>query len=255
MLQIKHLKKTYINHQKTLVFSDLNLTVKRGEIVALFGPNGCGKTTLLQIIADLVPYDSGVLTFDGFPTSNQKIGYIFQDYRNSLFPWLTASENIAFPLKIKKEFHFSQKEINKIVKTLYQNFGGDLPLNAYPYELSGGQQQLVSFLRGLVIEPELYLLDEPFSSLDYQTTLVLLEKLAKILRKTKVTTLVISHEIDEAIFLSQKIVLLSRKPTQVLKIFPNPIPFPRKISIIGSPGFAKIKREILRNYTKEIFNN
>lgn len=251
MLQISHLQKYYDNRQdQTLeVFRDFNLDVAAGELVALFGPNGCGKTTLLNIVAGVLEPAGGHVLFKNKPVNTLKVGYVFQDYRNSLFPWLKVKDNIAFPLKLKK---CNASEPEEKVRQLCERFNVALDLEAYPYQLSGGQQQLISLLRGLIIEPEIYLLDEPFSSLDYQTNLLLLERFAAIWEKTNITTLLVSHEIDEAIFLAQRIIVFSNKPTRVLKIFTNPLPYPRKLELFSRSEFAMLKAEILNLYCQEI---
>jgi len=253
MLEIKNLKKTYYNNQQTIkVFDDFNLNINDGEFITIFGPNGCGKTTLLNMIAGILTPDFGEINFNKKLISSLRIGFVFQDYRNSLFPWLRIKDNISFPLKLK---NVDKKTRDDEVVKMCKKFGCNFNIDSFPYELSGGQQQFISLLRGLIIDPELYLLDEPFSSLDYHTTLFMLEKLSEIWQKTKITTLFVSHEIDEAIFLSQRIVLLSNKPSSVVKIFNNPLPYPRKISLLGCPEFAKLKNEILNIYSQEILGN
>lgn len=241
MLKIMNIKKKYQETQNE-VFGDFNLEVDKGEFVSLFGPNGCGKTTLLNLVAGISKPNRGSITFHNKSFNNSRIGYVFQDYRGSLFPWLKIKDNISFPLKFKG---FSKKERHEAVKELCSKHHCDINLELYPYDLSGGQQQFISLLRGLIIEPEIYLFDEPFSSLDYQTTLSLLEKFSAIYTKTKITTLFVSHEIDDAIFLAQKIILLSNKPTKIMRIIENKMPYPRKIESLGTSNFANLKHEIL----------
>jgi len=250
MIEIKNLKKAYHNNQQTVeVFGDFNLNVNDGEFITIFGPNGCGKTTLLNIVAGILTPDFGEINYNNKPIDSLRIGFVFQDYRNSLFPWLRIKDNISFPLRLK---NIDRKSRDDEVAKMCKKFSCTFNLESFPYELSGGQQQFISLLRGLIINPKVYLLDEPFSSLDYQTTLSMLEKLSEIWQKTKITTLFVSHEIDEAIFLSQRIVLLSNKPSSIIKIFDNPLPYPRKISLLGTPEFAKLKKEILNIYSQEI---
>lgn len=246
MLEIKNISKTYFNKGKNIqVFSDFNLSVRRGEFVSIFGPNGCGKTSLLHIIAGILSADFGSIKFKDKDIESLKVGFVFQDYHNSLLPWLSVQDNLSFPLKLSGS---SKEERVEKVAELCKKFNCNINLNLYPYQLSGGQQQFVSLLRGLISNPDIYLLDEPFSSLDYQTTLSMLEQLSKIWEETKITTLFVSHEIDEAIFLSQKIILLGNKPTKVEKIIENNLPYPRKLDLLGTPEFAKIKSEVLSIY-------
>lgn len=243
MLKIENLNKSYIEQKKEIeIFKNFNLTVDNGEFVTLFGPNGCGKSTLLQIIAGITPKEKGNITFSN--STNPKIGFVFQDYNTSLFPWMTLKENIAFPLKlrgIKRERR--EYEATKIFETFHY----DLNLDSYPEQASGGQKQFTAILRALIEKPDLLLLDEPFCSLDYESNLTMMEKLHEIWEKTKITTIFISHHIDEAIFLSTRILVLGKKPTGLQKEMKNSLTFPRHREIIGSPEFAHIKKQIIQN--------
>lgn len=246
LLQIRNLSKSFRSKQSNVVvFQDFSLSIKKGEFVSILGPNGCGKTTLLNIIASVDKADKGQISFNELELAKPKIGFVFQDSNNSLFPWLTVEDNISFPLKIAGALI-----IDRIKKTrdICKKFGDTLDLSAFPYELSGGQQQLVSILRSLVIEPDLLLLDEPFSSLDYETKLLLLEKLSYIWRAFQITTIFISHDVDDAILLAQKIIVLSEKPTTILAVFENQSPFPRNIEWITSLEFSRLKSDILDVY-------
>lgn len=251
MLTINGLEKAYKNQQEIKVFDDFNLNINRGEFVAIFGPNGCGKSTLLGAIAGITEIDGGKISFANKEINKLNMGFVFQDYKNSLFPWLKAEENIAFPLKIKGN---SNKNTTSLINKIYKKYNCNFKLGAYPYELSGGQQQMVALLRSLIINPDIFLLDEPFSSLDYQTTLLLLEQLSKMWYELKMTTLFVSHDLDDAIFLAQKIILLSKKPAKIIKTFSVPFTYPRKLSIMGSREFSDIKRDIFSLYAKEIKN-
>lgn len=251
MLEIKKLIKTYNNNSDLKIFDGFDLIIKRHEFVSIWGPNGCGKTTLLKIIAGVLPFDSGDVKYNNRDIKTLRTGFVFQDYRNSLFPWMNIRNNISFPLKLKG---VGKEIINKRVNKICREFGCNIDLSAYPYELSSGQQQFLSILRGIIIKPVLYLLDEPFSSLDYGTTLSMLEILVEIWLKTKTTIFFISHDIDEAIFLSQKIIILGKRPATVLKIINNYLPYPRKAKILGSQQFAAIKNKILPFVNNNIIN-
>lgn len=246
MLKINNLEKIY-NHNGSpvKVFDSLNLEIARGEFIGIFGPNGCGKTTLLNLISGLDKNFSGKISFD----NKVKISYVFQNYRESIFPWLTIADNITYPLKLQG---LSHKEQRKAAQNICNQFNIKLNLSDYPYTLSGGQQQLVVILRGLITKPDILLFDEPLSSLDYQTTLFMLNKIQEIWQETKTTIFFISHDIDEAITLSQKIILLSNKPTRIIRTFDNRLNYPRKTDIMGTSEFIELKYNILSVFTNEV---
>ena len=148
----------------------------------MFGPNGCGKSTLINMIAGLIPVDAGEILFDGMLLSEIKFGYVFQNYREALFPWLRAFDNIAYPLKVMS---VPKAERARRVERLVAHLGVKIDLNRYPYQMSGGQQQLVSIMRALIVEPEILFLDEPFSALDYEMTLFMREQLQRVFMETE----------------------------------------------------------------------
>jgi len=145
---------------KAVIYDKFDLDIPRGELISVFGPNGCGKSTLINMIAGLIPLDAGQVLFDGMLLSEIKFGYVFQNYREALFPWLRAFDNIAYPLKIKG---VPKSERKDKVEQLVARLGVRIDLNKYPYQMSGGQQQLVSIMRALVVEPEILFLEAPFS--------------------------------------------------------------------------------------------
>ena len=181
-----------------MIYDNFDLDLPRGELVSVFGPNGCGKSTLINMVAGLIPPDAGEILFDGMPLSEIKFGYVFQNYREALFPWLRAFDNIAYPLKMME---VPKPERRARVEKLVAHLGVKLDLNRYPYEMSGGQQQLVSIMRALVVEPEILFLDEPFSALDYEMTLFMREQLQRIFMETATTTVLVSHDLEEAVYL------------------------------------------------------
>jgi len=151
-----------------VLYDRFDLDIPRGKLLSIFGPNGCGKSTLINMITGLIPTDAGEILFDGKPLRDIKFGYVFQNYREALFPWLRAIDNIQYPLKLMK---LPKAERRMRTERMVSSLGVKVDLNRYPYELSGGQQQLVSILRALVVEPQILFLDEPFSALDYEMTL------------------------------------------------------------------------------------
>ncbi len=176
-----------------VVYHDFDVDIPRGRLVSIFGPNGCGKSTLVNMIAGLIPPDAGEILFAGKPLRAIKFGYVFQNYREALFPWLRSIDNIEYPLKLMK---LARSKRRARSERLVANLGVKIDLNRYPYELSGGQQQLVSIMRALIVEPEILFLDEPFSALDYEMTLFMREALQRIFVETGTTTVLVSHIAD-----------------------------------------------------------
>ncbi len=160
-----------------VVYDGFDLDIPRGRFVTVFGPNGCGKSTLINMIAGLIPIDAGQILFDGKTLKNTKIGYVFQNYRDALFPWMSAFSNIAYPLKL---MNVPAAQRRQRVDALVAHLGVTIDLKRYPYELSGGQQQLVSIMRALIVDPEVLFLDEPFSALDYEMTLFMREQIQRV---------------------------------------------------------------------------
>lgn len=250
MLKITGLNKSFDNNVKRLVvFKDFNLDIPKNQAFAIFGPNGCGKTTLLNIIAGFTKKESGVVEFDGKRLPQSQIGIVLQDYRASLMPWLTAKQNIALPLIIE---HVEKNKCYQEVIKICECFHFTANLDAFPYQLSGGQQQFVAILRALITKPKILLMDEPFSSLDFETSITMQELIANILYQTKITALFVSHDIDSSIILADNIALLSNKPARIIKIFDNPLPRPRVITQMSLKIFTDIKRKILEKYYQEI---
>src|SRR5262249_7325979 len=160
-----------------VLYDRFDLDIPRGKLLSIFGPNGCGKSTLINVITGLIPTDAGEILFDGKPLRDIKFGYVFQNYREALFPWLRAIDNIQYPLKLMSR---QKAEGRRRRERMFASLGIRVALTRYPYELSGGQQQLVSILRALVVEPQILFLDEPFSALDYEMTLFMRDQLQRI---------------------------------------------------------------------------
>lgn len=233
----------------TTIYDDFSIDLPLGKFISIFGPNGCGKSTFINMISGLMPMDRGEVLYDGQTIRDTRISYVFQNYREALFPWLRAVDNIHYPLKV---MGVDRKERHRRVEKLLADFDVPFDLNAYPYTLSGGQQQTVSILRALVTEPEVLFLDEPFSALDYEMTLFMRERLQKIFMKLKTTMLLVSHDLDEAIQLADKVVLLTRRPTKVAEIVDVELPWPRTLDVTTGDAFIALKRHCLDRFWREV---
>lgn len=246
LITIRGLKKSFGD---ATVYDGFDLDLPQGNLISVFGPNGCGKSTLINMISGLMPMDAGEVLYDGQTIAETKISYVFQNYREALFPWLRAIDNIHYPLKVMS---LSRKERDERVERLLAEFEVRIDLNAYPYTLSGGQQQTVSILRALVTEPEVLFLDEPFSALDYEMTLFMREQIQKIYMKTGTTTLLVSHDLEEAVQLADKVLLLTRRPTSVAEIVDVGLPWPRTTQVTTDARFVDLKRHCLDVFWREV---
>ena len=243
---MRGLTKRFGGHQ---VYDGFDLDIPRGELISVFGPNGCGKSTLINMIAGLMPVDRGEILFDGQTIDEITFGYVFQNYREALFPWLRAEDNIEYPLKLKK---VKAAERRRRVEALVAHLGVKIDLKRYPYEMSGGQQQLVSIMRALVVEPEILFLDEPFSALDYEMTLFMREQLQRIFIDTGTTTVLVSHDLEEAVFLADRILLLSRGPARIADFPVFDAPRPRSAATLSEPAFVQAKAHCLEVFQREV---
>lgn len=232
-----------------VLFDEFDLDILKGKITCIFGPNGCGKSTLLNMIAGLVRLDRGSVLFDGKSFDQTRTGYVFQNYREALFPWMRTCDNIAYPLKVSG---YSSRDRKNRVQELADLFDISFDLHHYPYELSGGQQQLASVMRALALHPEVLFLDEPFSALDFEMTLVLRDKLQSIFQATGLTTVVVSHDLEEAVYLADEVLLLSKPPTCVAETLPFTAPRPRNAETLASEEFVKTKARSLDIFQREV---
>jgi NitT/TauT family transport system ATP-binding protein len=230
------------------LYEDFDLDIPKYKIVSVFGPNGCGKSTLINMIAGLMPIDRGQILFDGKSLKDTKIGYVFQNYREALFPWMRTIDNIAYPLKLAEK---SKVEVDRRMAELVASFDVRFDLNRYPYELSGGQQQTASIMRALAPSPEVLFLDEPFSALDFEMTLFIREKLEEVFMQTGTTMLLVSHDLEEAVYLADELLLLTKRPTRVAEILSYDTSRPRTLDTLSSANFVAVKKRSLEIFQRE----
>jgi ABC-type nitrate/sulfonate/bicarbonate transport system ATPase subunit len=240
-LEIIGLSKQFIIEQKPLpVLANINLSVKSGEFVSIIGSSGCGKTTLLRIILGLDTDYTGQALLNGQQIRGAGLerGVVFQEHR--LLPWLTVEDNVAFGLH-----KLAPAERAPLVKQHLALVGLTGFEKAFPYQLSGGMAQRVAIARALVNRPELLLLDEPLGALDALTRIYMQEELEKIWCKEKISMLMITHDVEEAVYLGDRVVIMSSRPGIIKKIIPVELPRPRDR---GSADFARLKEALLEEF-------
>jgi NitT/TauT family transport system ATP-binding protein len=219
--------------------SRINFTVMNKEFVSVLGPSGCGKTTLLRIIAGLDSATSGSITLDGEVIYHRspKMAMIFQEY--SLYPWRTILENVTFGLEVQ---NMEKRPVREVAMEYLNLMGLAEFADRYPYELSGGMRQRVAVARAMAIEPEILLMDEPFGALDAQTRNLLQKELLEIWQKTKKTIIFVTHSVDEAVYLADRLVVLTSRPGRVCEIIPIELDRPRNRT---NAEFAQVRRKVL----------
>jgi NitT/TauT family transport system ATP-binding protein len=240
-LEIRNLNQSFSREDgsRLIVLDNLNFEVKDKEFICILGSSGCGKTTLLRLIAGLDEAQDGSIIIDGeeIKGQNPKVGMVFQEY--SLFPWRTVIDNIAFGLEMRGV----SKEDRYMVAEWYLDLVNLAQFrDSYPSELSGGMRQRVAVARALTLDPVLLLMDEPFGALDAQTRNKLQQELLQIWEKTKKMIVFITHSVDEAVYLSDRIIVMTPRPGRICKIFPVPLPRPRDRT---SVEFAQVRRDVL----------
>ncbi|ASA22013.1 ABC transporter ATP-binding protein [Paenibacillus donghaensis] len=244
VVQIKGVTHAYLgDHEASLALEDLDLTVEQGEFVSVVGPSGCGKTTLLSIISGLLRPTTGEVAVNGVPVTgpSPRVGYMLQqDY---LFPWRSIMDNAVLGLELTGSLDTAGR-----AKTL--QLLADMGLagkeNAYPSQLSGGMRQRVALVRTLAADPELLLLDEPFSALDYQIKLQLEDLVSETLRSRGTTAVLVTHDLSEAIAVSSRVILLQRNPGKIRRIFnvPEEIRLAPPLYARDQPGFGLLFHQI-----------
>ncbi|MGH9051977.1 MAG: ABC transporter ATP-binding protein [Acidimicrobiia bacterium] len=246
LLRIEDLDKRYLDPytgEEVRALEGISFTVEEGELVSILGPSGCGKTTILNIVAGFIPPTAGRVLLDGHPVHRPgpDRGVVFQSF--ALFPWKTVQENITFGPKMRSV----PKEQREAIAREYIDLVGLAGFERrFPHELSGGMQQRVGVARVLANEPRVMLMDEPFASVDAQTRMTLQEELTRIWEERHPTILFVTHDVEEAVFLSDRIIVLTRRPGRVREIVEVEIPRPRRWSeLIEGDIFRKTTQRVI----------
>lgn len=252
IIRINGISKTFSQNQEkvTKAISDISLSVNENEFVSILGPSGCGKTTLLRIISGLLQPSSGSITKDNINEQNY-LKFVFQEYNKSLFPWLSVYDNVAFGLKLdrKKSKSEIRTEVNKFLSLVNLNSYQ----KHYPWELSGGMQQRVAIARALICKPKLLLMDEPFGSLDALSRFDLENDLLQLWKDFKLTIVFVTHDIEEAIYLSDRVIILSASPSVIIEDIAIELPRPRnQIDTKNSKVFANYRERIIKKVGRGI---
>lgn len=241
-VQIKNVKKTYFSKRGDVVaLNGFNLDIKENEFICVVGPSGCGKSTMLNILAGLDTATSGEILIDGEPVigTNPDRGVIFQQY--ALFPWLTVKKNVEFGLKLKK---LSRKEVEETAMHYIKMVGLEDFKDSFPKELSGGMKQRVAIARAYAMKPKLLLMDEPFGALDAQTRTQLQSELLKTWEEERRTCFFITHDVEEAVILAQRVIIMSARPGRIVDIVDIDIPYPRTQETKMEEKFFQLKNRI-----------
>ncbi|CAL9286894.1 ABC transporter ATP-binding protein [Streptomyces sp. SudanB52_2052] len=245
MLDVHGLRKVYEGSgRRTEAVRDLTFTVEAGELVCLVGPSGCGKTTLLKCVGGLLSPTSGEVRLAGRRVDGPPPGtaFVFQEYGRSLFPWMRVGQNVELPLKQKK---LSRERRRALVADALESVGLADVAGAYPWQLSGGMQQRVAIARALAYEPEVLLMDEPFAAVDAQTRADLEDLVRRLWRERGITILFVTHDIDEAVYLGERVIVLSASPTVVREQLKVDLPDGRdQVHTRVSPRFAELRTRV-----------
>ncbi|WP_067465958.1 ABC transporter ATP-binding protein [Actinomadura macra] len=239
-LEIKEVSRTFGTHT---AIADITARIPADKVTCIVGPSGAGKTTLLRIISGLDKPTTGEVVFEGSPVDGvpDDLAMVFQDYSRSLFPWMRVGANIAFPLG-----HLPKGERREIVRESIEAVGLAGKERLYPWQMSGGMQQRVAIARALACRPHLLVMDEPYASVDAQTRAGLEDLLLQIQARLNITVLVVTHDIDESVYLADTIIVMSRAPSVVTEVIDVGLPRPRdQITTKQEPEFVRIRTRVL----------
>jgi NitT/TauT family transport system ATP-binding protein len=252
VLEIKSLGKTYGSGAKaTHAVGDVSFGVEEREFVCVVGPSGCGKTTLLKCVGGLLPPSRGEVVLRGKRVTSppEEMALVFQEYSRSLMPWASVRNNVLLPLRHKR---IGRRERKKLVEESLAAVGLTRFIDHYPWQLSGGMQQRVAIARALAYQPSVLLMDEPFASVDAQTRGDLEDLVLRVREQFGITILFVTHDIDESVYLSDRVVVLAHAPTEVKEIIPVDLPSPRdQIATKELPEFAHLRAHVYRLIKRE----
>jgi NitT/TauT family transport system ATP-binding protein len=252
MLEIRGLGKTYGDGDKaTHAIGDVTLTVEAGEFACVVGPSGCGKTTLLKCVAGLMKPSRGEVLLRGKPVTGppEELALVFQEYSRSLLPWASVRNNVLLPLRHK---NVPGDERKRLVEESLDAVGLTRFIDHYPWQLSGGMQQRVAIARALVYQPSILLMDEPFASVDAQTRGDLEDLILRVREEYEITVLFVTHDIDESVYLGDRVVVLTHAPTHVKEIVGVPLPRQRdQLATKELPEFAHLRAHVYRLIKRE----
>ena len=251
-ISLKGITKSFLSKesgQQVTVLKAIDLEVPKGKVVSLFGPNGCGKTTILNIVSGIEKQDSGKVLINGDDHQGKIVGYAFQNFRDVLLPWKSALDNVSFGLRA---LGIPRVTARKRTVAFLEKHNFKFPRGNYPYQLSIGQQQTVSLARTLIQDPANILLDEPFSALDHKARFLMQDVVESVVTTNNTSVLFVSHDIDEALYLSDELILLSIMPTTVIKRFSVPFDRPREHELLANSEFSELRQEVVASFLKEV---
>lgn len=248
-IAINNVSKTFQSQEETIcAVNDISLNIPNGEFFCIVGPSGCGKSTLLRILAGLESCSSGQITIKSNDSARPLNSMVFQE--QSIFPWMTVKQNVEYGLRMRK---VPKQQREAIADYYIQMIGLEQFSNTYPYQLSGGMKQRVSVARAFANDPEILLMDEPFGALDEQNRLLLQQELLRIWEQTKKTTVFITHSIDEAIYLGDRVLVMSARPGTIKTMINIDLPRPRDIeSIRSTPVYNALYQTIWLQLRDEV---
>ena len=247
MLYVEHLKKSY---GATEAIHDVSFEVSDGELVCVVGPSGCGKTTLLRCIAGLLPPTSGEIVVEGNKVTGPPDGLavVFQEYGRSLFPWLRVADNVDLPLRAAG---MAKEKRRELVAEALESVGLTDAHGAYPWQLSGGMQQRVAIARAIAYQPRVLLMDEPFAAVDAQTRADLEDLIRSVWQRLGVTLVFVTHDIDESVYLGQRVIMLSSSPTTVAEDLAIDLPAERdQLGTRSDPRFTELRGQVYAQIQK-----